>query len=881
MSDNHSDDDDVSLLDRRNYLKLSAAAAATLTGASATASAQSGTDDYAWVPDNVEIITLDPYEQVSYDLSPGETVENLLIDQRAYGSMFSFRCDDNIRGWQIRNVGWWGAPERGVDRDYGFHIRYSGDGEITNCFIDGRNHDGDGPGGSAGWAWAQPWHDGEVTFSHNFVAGMGNNGDYHENAGRDSWADGGGGTVRHVRSYHRDNCPSNFRPGTAGSEIVECVSIANDPEGLRGHYPGHDTQLSRAVWAWNMPDIHIRDSAIWWDPDDVQNEAPLWIWMKDGQSLGDHCILHVENCDINQSWDGALVRTNDSDAWADISDLGHSPSIDVLGSGVPTNPVMAASGDRELPPEVGTAPGGGHSNPLPEWQELRVEALEGAGRVLYEISVNGDAKLGDNADPANETISIIDGEQIAKIDGVVLGGDAPGVDNFHIRGDIVDGSVDGQARVILDGEVIHDPTDESEPDPVGPLPGSRTLGHYFPGSGMDPTRVPFADLTDAVFHSAHLSDGEPVIPDGHHDPLVAFAETAREYDVTAYLQIGGYGVDGFEDALSDPSAFAEAAVSLADKYDFGGIAIDWEYPDEPGQLATLLAATRREIAASETVGHLGVSLTGNPAVAEPTHDAEAIAPLVDYALIMCYDFSGGWSDATGHNAAFRPSENEAFSVQGSMDYWSDRFPAEKLLVGIPFYGRKFGGVPDENNGYKQPFESESPLSYDEIRDTLGGGYTVHWDDEAQVPFAYSQSARSFISFEDPESARQKATFARERYKGVGVWSVGHDPNGTLLDAVSEGGTTLPHYLVVRGDGDATSYSFSIDGEVFRAPDLGAVEADGAVDGGSVTGSVDAGDADGFRFGGTLRSLQMNGPAWIKFNDAFSIDDVELSPTGGD
>ncbi len=108
------------------------------------------------------------------------------------------------------------------------------------------------------------------------------------------------------------------------------------------------------------------DCAIWHDPDDVQPAKPFWATWRDGSrsSSGDYCELNVVDCDINASWDDELVPSghggDDSDTRrVTFVGLGNDPDVSVLGSGVPTTPEMAASGERQLPPALGTAPSGG------------------------------------------------------------------------------------------------------------------------------------------------------------------------------------------------------------------------------------------------------------------------------------------------------------------------------------------------------------------------------------------------------------------------------------------------------------------------------------------------------------------------------------------
>ena len=89
-------------------------------------------------------------------------------------------------------------------------------------------------------------------------------------------------------------------------------------------------------------------------------------------------------------------------------------------------------------------------------------------------------------------------------------------------------------------------------------------------------------------------------------------------------------------------------------------------------------------------------------------------------------------------------------------------------------------------------------------------------------------------------------------------------DGELLDTAV---FALPNVIEFDGTGSsgATSYSFGVSGEVDDDYLAGAAEDGDAIDGGSVTGTVD-GDVDAFRFSGDLVSLQVDGSASLTFED---------------
>ena len=66
------------------------------------------------------------------------------------------------------------------------------------------------------------------------------------------------------------------------------------------------------------------------------------------------------------------------------------------------------------------------------------------------------------------------------------------------------------------------------------------------------------------------------------------------------------------------------------------------------------------------------------------------------------------------------------------------------------------------------------------------GFTRHWSAEAKVPWLFNPATGVWIGYDDPESVRAKAAFARDKaLGGVMIWELGAD-DGSLLRAIHEG-----------------------------------------------------------------------------------------------
>jgi chitinase len=73
------------------------------------------------------------------------------------------------------------------------------------------------------------------------------------------------------------------------------------------------------------------------------------------------------------------------------------------------------------------------------------------------------------------------------------------------------------------------------------------------------------------------------------------------------------------------------------------------------------------------------------------------------------------------------------------------------------------------------------LAQTRLKDTR---YHRFWESSARVPWLYDATSRTWISYDDPQSVREKVRYVREHgLGGVVIWELGAD-DGTLMRAIS-------------------------------------------------------------------------------------------------
>ncbi|WP_106402963.1 glycoside hydrolase family 18 protein [Actinocorallia populi] len=241
---------------------------------------------------------------------------------------------------------------------------------------------------------------------------------------------------------------------------------------------------------------------------------------------------------------------------------------------------------------------------------------------------------------------------------------------------------------------------------------------------------------------------------------------------------------------------------------FDGIDIDWEWPGSPGyndnvhrpedkrNLTLLLAEFRRQLDAQGRADgrRYGLTMFMPAAPGDVKHlEVEKIHRYLDYGSLQGYDLHGQWEERTNHQSnlydvADDPGTPGRFSVDASLGaYLEAGWPASKMTLGIPMYGRGWKGVPGKNKGLWQagtgPAEGAHEEGLEDYKVLVGREGTVHRDDEAGAVWKYD--GETWWSYDDPELVTMKAAYIKKKkLRGGMFWSLdGDDDRASLSKAL--------------------------------------------------------------------------------------------------
>lgn len=325
---------------------------------------------------------------------------------------------------------------------------------------------------------------------------------------------------------------------------------------------------------------------------------------------------------------------------------------------------------------------------------------------------------------------------------------------------------------------------------------------------FDPAKVAAAKLTHINYAFANIVDGnvqfELATDKAKIESLMGLKKQNPELKIL--YSIGGWvWSDQFSNiAAYDKSRvkFAKSAVKLMKSYGFDGVDIDWEFPGQRAEdnvfrpsdkenFTLLLAELRKQLNAETKLDNkqylLSIAAGADQEYINHTNLGEAHKYL-DFINLMGYDFYNGWMYQTGHHANLYPSKYEKFggnSISQSVDlFLKAAVPANKLILGIPFYGRKWNKVTPENNGLYQSAESGSEIiaSWKIAEELKSGKFQKLYDESAKASYLWNAQDQVFMSYETPKEIELKSKFIKE--KGLGgamFWEYSLDNKQELLD----------------------------------------------------------------------------------------------------
>ncbi|GAA5911469.1 uncharacterized protein JCM6883_005767 [Sporobolomyces salmoneus] len=353
-----------------------------------------------------------------------------------------------------------------------------------------------------------------------------------------------------------------------------------------------------------------------------------------------------------------------------------------------------------------------------------------------------------------------------------------------------------------------------------PRPNGKVNVGYFTNWGIygrnyKPHQIPVNDLTHILYSFANLKEdtGEVHLTDSWADQEIHYENDSwndenassnlygnlkqlyllkkRNRSLKVLLSIGGwtYSENGrFGRGVGDDQKrgkFVESAVKLVEDYGLDGLDIDWEYPQnekEARDYVLLLRDLRQGLdrLASEKGLQLpqGFELTIAAPCGPSTYEKLLVREMDQYLSfwnLMAYDYSGSWDSTANHQAnLFGASPDSLSSDRAIRFYTSQGVPVQKLVLGMPLYGRSFLNC----GGAGKPFQGVGPGSWE------AGSYDYkalplpssqeHYDPHLVTTSCVTPNSE-WITYDSPASALAKTEFINvNKLAGAMFWELSGD-----------------------------------------------------------------------------------------------------------
>ncbi|MCS2169174.1 glycosyl hydrolase family 18 protein [Scandinavium sp. TWS1a] len=399
----------------------------------------------------------------------------------------------------------------------------------------------------------------------------------------------------------------------------------------------------------------------------------------------------------------------------------------------------------------------------------------------------------------------------------------------------------------------------------------RKVVGYFPEWGVydahnnfTPDKVNPKLVSHLNYGFAVVKNGVVTLHDSEKGPSLMkdLASRMAQSGVKFMISIGGWdnSAEGaFEAATATTAGTERLAQSMVDymlKWKFDGIDVDWEYPDtesEKNQFTSLIQMLRSKLDAQglkdDKYYQLSSAVTTNHNNIQYINP-EVTAPLLDSVNVMAYDIHGAFDPITGHNAPLYANSKDAdqkLNVSSTMQEYVNtwRVPKNKLLMGVPFYGRGWGNVEPTQiiPGLPGLFAQGSATvkgAWDDVGQFTGtnpwyvlkdklskGGFTRYWDSESHVPYMYNAATKELLTYDDPQSVREKVDYINQQgFGGAIIWDISGDtPDyelGKLVGKVLDADVN-PQFVkslsIVRGADGYPHMSLTVDKDMYHKQDI--------------------------------------------------------------
>ena len=256
-------------------------------------------------------------------------------------------------------------------------------------------------------------------------------------------------------------------------------------------------------------------------------------------------------------------------------------------------------------------------------------------------------------------------------------------------------------------------------------------------------------------------------------------ELAKEAGTKVFLTASNFGSENNSTFLGSNAAqqrFTDSIIALLDARDADGVTLDFE--GLPEHLRTSFTSFVLDLSSTMKTHNPQwmVTITLPGIIKNKAFDIAALKGGVDLFLVMGYDYYYAHSPDAGPVAPLRSGDTwDANNLETSVnDYVREGLPKEKLILSLPYYGRKWK---TSNAQVPSPvLKSLGSVLYRTMRTELDPA-AAQYDQVSQTKYMISDTLNGTAQlwFDDHQTLGAKYDWVLESgIAGVGIWALGYD-----------------------------------------------------------------------------------------------------------
>lgn len=276
------------------------------------------------------------------------------------------------------------------------------------------------------------------------------------------------------------------------------------------------------------------------------------------------------------------------------------------------------------------------------------------------------------------------------------------------------------------------------------------------------------------------------------------AHAAGTRVVLTVTQMDNNTITSFLDSSDAQKSAIDQIIATVKARGIDGVNVDFEYLGDPGSfyrtqfsqfVADLTTKMHQEMPRSQVT----VSVYALAARGGKLYDIASLGKSADEIFMMAYDFAVAGSDNAAPTAPLYGYKEGKYSydISTAVADFLRLMPANKLVLGVPYYGYNYLVYKPGVNALTRPYDSwrgtptAQTYSYvlDNVKSEVSG-----WDNVGKVGwkayFVPETGTWRMIFLDDPKSLAYKYDFVKTKgLGGVGIWALGNDNNKPELWAL--------------------------------------------------------------------------------------------------